>query len=156
MQDDKRIPNLDSKFKLDNIWHPFCPKNRLKMAKHPSKPIFDSFLAKKRSNIIWLEFWGQIWNPLIILHLLIPHLIWFYILIFWSPMLFFEQRYRPNIKMSKMSPKHLTGNTTFTKSPPLCPLFPRHTSLSYVLVHMTDLIHFWAYWHSKTIHLIIY
>ena len=33
--------------------------------------------AKRGLNITLFEFWGQNWNPLIISHLLGPHLIWF-------------------------------------------------------------------------------
>ena len=35
------------------------------------------FGQKNGSNLNWFEFWGQIWNPLIVLHILGTHLIWF-------------------------------------------------------------------------------
>ena len=43
------------------------------------------FWPKEELNVIWFEFCGQIWNPLIILHIIDP--IWynFQILIFWPP-----------------------------------------------------------------------
>ena len=41
-------------------------------------PYFDHFLAKKGgSDLIWFEFCSQIWNPLIILHIIGTHLMWF-------------------------------------------------------------------------------
>ena len=35
------------------------------------------FWPRRGSNAVQLEFWGQIWNPLIIVHLLGTYLIWF-------------------------------------------------------------------------------
>ena len=78
MQNDERIPNMTSKFKSDNIWPSFLPpKNVEKRLNRVFCQFSMFFWTKWGSNIIKFEFWGQIWDPLIILHLLGPHLIWF-------------------------------------------------------------------------------
>ena len=46
------------------------------------------FWLKRGTNAIRFGFWGQIWNPLVISHLLGPHLIWFSYFDFCPPMLF--------------------------------------------------------------------
>ena len=48
----------------------FCQFSAVFWAKSDILPIFDSFLGQKWSNLIRFEFWGQTWNPLIILHIL--------------------------------------------------------------------------------------
>ena len=77
MQNDERIQILASELKSDKICSLFLAKNLSKLAKSGSLPISDIFWPKNGLNLIRFEHWGQIWNPLIILHILGTHLIWF-------------------------------------------------------------------------------
>ena len=60
---------------------PFWPKKLSKSLENQkiSRKIsrFNSFWPKKGSNVIRFEFCGQIWTPLIILHIIGPLLTWF-------------------------------------------------------------------------------
>ena len=67
-------------FKSDNISPSFWPKNSNLgiFSKIPIKSLdLTLFSAKRWSNFIRFEFCGQIWNPLIILRMIGPHLTWF-------------------------------------------------------------------------------
>ena len=74
MLNDERISNLESKFKSKNFWPPLWQKTR-KLAKSSILPIFDSCLPKGGSNVLQFKLLYQIWNPLIIYHLLGPQLL---------------------------------------------------------------------------------
>ena len=75
MQNNEKIPNLPSEFKLDKRFDPFLAKKLSEIGKIPDLAHFDSFMAKKDSNLIRFGFSEQIWNPLIVLHILGTHLI---------------------------------------------------------------------------------
>ena len=85
----ERTPNLASEFKSDNIWPLFWPKTVESWQNTRfSLFCFTVFLAEKGSYVILFEFWGQIWNPLIILHILDPHMILLFPFYFLTPMHF--------------------------------------------------------------------
>ena len=81
MRNDERIP------RGFQIWHQnsnqitfdplFGHKKLSKIGYLPDLACFQHFFGKRGSNVIRFEFWGQIWNLLIISHLLGPHLILF-------------------------------------------------------------------------------
>ena len=53
MLNNERIPNLVSKFRSDNIWPTFWPKNRQKLAKSDTLPVFDSFFGQKEGQMLF-------------------------------------------------------------------------------------------------------
>ena len=101
MQNDERILNLASKFKLDKFWSICLAKNYRKLAKYPILPILTAFfLTKKgvRSYPIWIAR-----SDLVSSHRFADfrHLFnVFFILIFWHPMHF------QNIEIKFETPKN--------------------------------------------------
>ena len=78
MGNNERNPNLASEFKSDNIWHHFWPKKTVKNWPNQVFWKFSTvFWPQRGSDVIRFEFWGQIWIPLIISHILGPNLIEF-------------------------------------------------------------------------------
>ena len=79
------IPNVASKFNWNKIWHRFG-QNSVENWRNTRFSLFLTvYWPKRESDVIWFEFQGQIWNPLIISHLLGPHLIWFSHFYFYLP-----------------------------------------------------------------------
>ena len=55
----------------------FWPKTVGNWQNTQFSPFWQLFWPEKGSNLIRFQFWGQIWSPLIILHILGTDLIWF-------------------------------------------------------------------------------
>ena len=58
-------------------WITFEPFFGQKLSKYGICQFSAFFWPTNGSDVIRFEFWAQIWDPLLILHILGPHLIWF-------------------------------------------------------------------------------
>ena len=64
------------KIEIKQLLTPFLANKTVEndqiLAKQPNLPDFGRFLDKTGSNVVRLQFWGQIWNPLILAHISDP------------------------------------------------------------------------------------